>query len=160
MDWIRELRAAGGPGGRLVGLATDVAGRAGTAASTRRSSRRRRYGAGNSAIDVLPRVDSVPRGPLDRYTGAALRRWASPRWTEFVGLLKSDSRATINRPMIDFDFRPAQAVKVGQHQSMCEYAQPSDLPPRGWYGDPASSAPLRYWTGASWADGGTDDPPR
>ena len=66
----------------------------------------------------------------------------------------------MNRPMIDFDFRPAQAVIVGQHQSSGEDAQPSDLPPRGWYGDPAGSEPLRYWTGTAWADGGTDVPPQ
>ena len=62
--------------------------------------------------------------------------------------------------MIDFDVRPAQAVIVGQRQLAAEDAQPLDLPSRGWYGDPASPDPLRYWTGTAWADGGTDDPPR
>ena len=62
--------------------------------------------------------------------------------------------------MIDFDFRPAQAVIVGQRQLMDEDAEPSDLPPRGWYGNPAGSEPLRYWTGTAWADGQTDGPPQ
>ena len=61
--------------------------------------------------------------------------------------------------MIDFDFRRAQAVIVGPHQSMGEDGASSDLPPRGWYGDPVGSEPLRYWNGTTWADGGTDDPP-
>ncbi len=62
--------------------------------------------------------------------------------------------------MFDFDFRPAQAVIVGQNQSTSEDVQPLDLPPRGWYGNPAGSEPLRYWTGTAWADGGTDGPPQ
>ena len=62
--------------------------------------------------------------------------------------------------MIDYDFRPPQAVIVGQHQSMGEEAQPSALPPRGWYGNPAGFEPLRYGTGTSWADRGTDGPPQ
>ena len=62
--------------------------------------------------------------------------------------------------MIDYDIRPAQAVIVGQHQSMSEKAQPLARPHRGWYGNPAGSEPLRYWTGTSWADRGTDDPPQ
>ena len=62
--------------------------------------------------------------------------------------------------MIDFDFRPAQAVTVGQYQFMSDDAPPSHLPPRGWYGNTASAEPLRYWTGTAWADGGTDDPPQ
>ena len=62
--------------------------------------------------------------------------------------------------MIDFDSRPAQAVIAGQQQFMDEDVQRSDVPPRGWYGNPASSEPLRYWTGTAWADGGTDDPPQ
>ncbi|HUR23782.1 MAG TPA: hypothetical protein VMZ73_07925 [Acidimicrobiales bacterium] len=61
--------------------------------------------------------------------------------------------------MIDFDFRPAGAVIVGPNPLVGD-ARLSELPPRGWYGDPASSEPLRYWTGTSWADGGTDDPPQ
>jgi len=60
--------------------------------------------------------------------------------------------------MIDFDFVSAQ-VRVGQEQGLDEDVQHSDLPPRGWYGDPASYAPFRYWTGTAWADGGTDGPP-
>lgn len=62
--------------------------------------------------------------------------------------------------MIGFESRPAQPVIVGQHQLIGEEAPPSNLPPRGWYGNPAGSEPLRYWTGTAWADGGTDDPPR
>lgn len=61
--------------------------------------------------------------------------------------------------MIDYDFRPAQAA-IGQPQSMGEEAQPSALPRRGWYGNAAGSEPLRYWTGTSWADRGTDGPPQ
>ena len=61
--------------------------------------------------------------------------------------------------MIDFDFRPLAPVIVERARSMVDDAPPSQLPPRGWYGDPAGSEPLRYWTGYAWADGGTDRPP-
>ncbi|MDQ3643549.1 MAG: DUF2510 domain-containing protein [Actinomycetota bacterium] len=61
--------------------------------------------------------------------------------------------------MIDFDFRPVAPVIVERARSIVEDAPPSRLPPRGWYGDPASPEPLRYWTGIAWADGGTDRPP-
>ena len=77
-----------------------------------------------------------------------------------LGHLSRTAGATICGSMIDFEFRPAQAVVVGQQQLMDEDAHPSGLPPRGWYGDPASSEPFRYWTGTAWADGGTDDPPQ
>ena len=61
--------------------------------------------------------------------------------------------------MIDFDFRPFAPVIVEPDRSIVDDAPRPQLPPRGWYGDPSSHEPLRYWTGTAWADGGTDRPP-
>jgi hypothetical protein len=56
------------------------------------------------------------------------------------------------------DFAPPHAVIV-EAGSIAEDVTQTDLPPGGWYGDPASSEPLRYWNGRVWADGETDPPP-
>ena len=62
--------------------------------------------------------------------------------------------------MIDFDFRPVAPVIVERRRSIVDDVPPPQLPPRGWYGDPTGADPLRYWTGYTWADGGTDGPPQ
>ncbi len=61
--------------------------------------------------------------------------------------------------VIDVDLRSVRAVIVSRDRPIGEESPPFD-PARGWYGDPASSEPLRYWTGEAWADGGTDRPPQ
>jgi hypothetical protein len=61
--------------------------------------------------------------------------------------------------MLDIERRLVHAVIVSKEQWISEDA-PKSRPPRGWYGDPAGSEPLRYWTGEAWADGGTDSPPQ
>jgi len=54
----------------------------------------------------------------------------------------------------------AQAATIAeQARSIAAVAEARRPMPAGWYGDRAGADALRFWTGAAWADGGTDGPP-
>ena len=54
--------------------------------------------------------------------------------------------------IIHLQAQPASGPDAAAHVAELRPAQPSQLPPAGWYPDPAGSGWLRYFSGTEWTD--------